>query len=143
MNLRKAYLLLYLTLYCTEHDERKFIHHMSIMAYKQFNPHPALADYVDAYWTATGDGNELKTEKILPDGCVDIIFNLGADCKTDNSTFTMQNEKAYLVGTMTRFKETDFYPETNLLGIRFKPAAFSAFYKFSSLHELTDRDSRV
>lgn len=109
------------------------------MAYNQFNPHPALANYIDAYWTATGDGNDLKTEKILPDGCVDIIFNLGADCKTDNSSFIMQNEKAYLVGTMTHFKETDFYPETNLLGIRFKPAAFSAFYKFSSLHELTDR----
>lgn len=109
------------------------------MAYNQFNPHPALAAYIDAYWTVAADGNELTTEKILPDGCVDIIFNLGADCKTDNSRFTMHNEKAYLVGTMTRFKETNVNPETNLLGIRFKPAAFSAFYKFSSLHEVTDQ----
>lgn len=109
------------------------------MAYNQFNPHPALADYIDAYWTVAADGNELKTEKILPDGCVDIIFNLGADCKTDNSSFTMHNEKVYLIGTMTRFKETNINPETNLLGIRFKPAAFSAFYKFNSLHEVTDQ----
>ena len=109
------------------------------MTYNQFNPHPALTDYIDAYWTVVGDGNELKIEKILPDGCVDIIFNLGADCKTDNSSFTMYNEKAYLVGTMTRFKETNMNLETNLLGIRFKPAAFSAFYKFSSLHEVTDQ----
>jgi AraC-like DNA-binding protein len=108
------------------------------MAYKQFNPHPALAGYIDAYWTATGDGKELKTAKILPDGCVDIIFNLGDDCKTDDSGFILQNEKAYLIGTMTRFKETYIHPQSSLLGIRFKPAAFSAFYKFASLHEVSD-----
>lgn len=108
------------------------------MIYTKINPHPTLANYIDAYWTATGDGKKLKTEKILPDGCVDIIFNLGADCKTDNGNFIMQNEKAYLVGTMTCFKETNMNPETKLLGIRFKPAAFSAFYKFSSLHEVRD-----
>lgn len=109
------------------------------MTYTQFNPHPALTDYIDAYWTANGDGKELTTEKILPDGCADIIFNLGDECKTDNNAFTMQNEKAYLVGTMTRFKETNMDSGTKLLGIRFKPAAFSAFYKFNSLHEVTDQ----
>jgi AraC-like DNA-binding protein len=109
------------------------------MTYTQFDPHPALAPYIDAYWTATGDGSELKIEKILPDGCVDIIFNLGADCETDNSTFTMKDEKAYLVGTMTSFKLTGMLPETKLLGIRFKPAAFSAFYNYASLHEVTDQ----
>jgi len=109
------------------------------MTYNQFDPHPALMDYIDAFWTATGDGKELTTEKILPDGCVDIIFNLGEDCKTDDNNFTMQNGKVYLVGTMTRFKKTNMNPGTNLLGIRFKPAAFSAFYKFSSLHEVTDQ----
>lgn len=109
------------------------------MIYSQFNPHPVLTDYIDAYWTVTGEEKELKTEKILPDGCVDIIFNLGADCKTGNSSFVMQNEKAYLVGTMTSFKETIMNPGTNLVGIRFKPAAFSAFYKFDSLHHVKDQ----
>ncbi len=110
------------------------------MNYNQFNPHPALSNYIDAFWTVKGEGKQLKTEKILPDGCVDIIFNLGEDCKTDNSRFTMQNGKVYVVGTMTSFKETKMNVETNLLGIRFKPAAFSAFYKkFNSLHEVTDQ----
>jgi AraC-like DNA-binding protein len=108
------------------------------MVYSQFKPHADLTNYIDAYWTVKGDKKELTTEKILPDGCVDLIFNLGEDCTTDNGKFTMKTNKTYLVGTMTRFKETNMNLETRLIGIRFKPAAFSTFYKFSSLHEVTD-----
>jgi AraC-like DNA-binding protein len=109
------------------------------MKYKQFHPHPALTPYIDAYWTVHGSMPQPRLEKILPDGCVDIIFNLGDDCRTDDNRFLMKSEKAYLVGTMTRYKETLMHEETHLLGIRFKPAAFSVFYNYTSLHELTDK----
>jgi AraC-like DNA-binding protein len=107
------------------------------MSYKQIKPHPALADYIDAYWTVSGNGRTKHTTKILPDGCVDIIINRGADYGVDNA-LTMQHGKAYVVGTMTRFKETILDAETDIVGIRFKPAAFSVFYTFCSLHEITD-----
>ena len=109
------------------------------MKYSQVNPDKSLASYIDAYWTAKGDSVNTVTEKILPDGCIDIIFNLGSDCITDNGALNMQSEKVYLVGTMTRFKETIMHSETNLIGVRFKPAGFSAFHKFSSLHEIIDK----
>jgi AraC-like DNA-binding protein len=109
------------------------------MRYSQVTPDKSLADYIDAYWTAKGDPINTVTEKILPDGCIDIIFNLGSDCITDNGAFNMQSEKVCLVGTMTRFKETLIHSETRLIGVRFKPAGFSAFHKFSSLHEITDK----
>lgn len=108
------------------------------MIYKQVKPHPILADYIDAFWTTTGNGETVVSEKILPDGCVDIILNLGDECKTDNGTFDIESEKAYLVGTMKQFKMVNITPHTKLLGIRFKPGAFSSFYKFTSLHEITD-----
>lgn len=108
------------------------------MIYTQFNPHPALSNYIDAYWTAEGEGNGLEAERILPDGCIDIIVSLGASCKTDNGNFLMENEKAYLVGTMTRVKEANLNRDSKLIGIRFKPGAFSFFYTFSSLHEVKD-----
>jgi AraC-like DNA-binding protein len=109
------------------------------MKYTEFKPAPALVPYIDAYWTATGDGIGLKTEKILPDACIDIIFNLGPDCQTESNTYLLKSEQAYLVGTMIRFKETLMQPETKLLGIRFKPAAFTVFYDYPSLHRLTDQ----
>jgi AraC-like DNA-binding protein len=102
------------------------------MAYTSISPHPELASYIDAYWSVKGSGEENTTSRILPDGCVDIIFNIGEDADS------MQSGRAYLVGTMTRPFDSEVTPGTRLLGIRFRPATFSAFYRFSSLHEITD-----
>ncbi|MBS1600036.1 MAG: helix-turn-helix transcriptional regulator [Bacteroidetes bacterium] len=109
------------------------------MNYSQFLPDTSIAKYIDAFWKVSGESSTSMIERILPDGCVDIIFNLGNDCKTDNGAFVMQSAKVYFVGTMTTFKETIMDSDTNLFGIRFKPGAFSAFYKFNSLHALTDK----
>jgi AraC-like DNA-binding protein len=108
------------------------------LSYQQFKPHPALASYIDAYWKVSGEGTKPVNERILPDCCVDIILNLGTNFVADASGFIMKNERAYLVGTMTRYKETIREPGTQLIGIRFKPAAFEQFYRFGALHELTD-----
>jgi len=108
------------------------------MIYQQFDPHPALMPYIDAYWIAKGDSSGPNTERILPDGCIDIILNSGADCLTEENTYLLANRKTYLIGTMTRFKENLMNSGTNLIGIRFKPAGFSAFYDHSSVYKLTD-----
>lgn len=102
------------------------------MEYRETIPHPVLAPYIDAYWSVQGAGQEMTVNKILPDGCVDIIFNRGEDVGD------MKSGKAYLIGAMTAPIESHVSPETRLLGIRFKPAAFCAFYTFSSLHAITD-----
>lgn len=109
------------------------------MIYQQFEPHPTLAPYIDAYWTATGDKSGSGREKILPDGCIDILFNLGEDCLTENDSFLLESSKAYLIGTMTRFKENTMQPDSHLLGIRFKPAAFTLFYEYPSIYKLADQ----
>ncbi len=109
------------------------------MIYTEFEPHPQLAPYIDAYWTAKGDEQQPRKETILPDGCIDIILNAGDDFTTDQQGTSMKHEKFYLVGTMTRHKETVMHNKINLLGIRFKPGAFSAFYQFDSLHEITNQ----
>jgi len=109
------------------------------LSYHQFKPHPALSSYIDAYWKVTGDGKEPTTERILPDCCIDIIINLGSDFISDHSGYKMEYDKAYLVGTMTRYKETVREADTHLVGVRFKPGAFGHFYRYGSLHELTDQ----
>jgi AraC-like DNA-binding protein len=108
------------------------------MGYREFLPHPSLRPYIDAYWTVESEDRYPTTHRIYPDGCIDIIINLGEDFSTDSHQFTMKTGGIYLVGTMTRYKDTVRQPGSSLLGIRFKPLGFPSFYKFHSLHEIKD-----
>ncbi|WP_409994871.1 DUF6597 domain-containing transcriptional factor [Chitinophaga pinensis] len=49
------------------------------MSYRQFKPHPDLANYIDAYWVVEGIRAQYIQSNILPDGCVDLILNLQDD----------------------------------------------------------------
>jgi len=102
-------------------------------------PHTFLSPYIDSYWKVTGSQYQLINQKILPDGCVDIILNVGEDIPDADGQFCLKNESAYLVGTMTKFKNSMLLPQTSLIGVRFKPAGFSFFYNFASLHEITNQ----
>jgi AraC-like DNA-binding protein len=108
------------------------------MPYREFKPHPALSPYIDAFWEVSEETNSF-TERIMPDCCIDIIINLGTDVVADDSGFIMKNEQAYLIGTMTRFKNTVREPGTRLIGIRFKPAGFVHFFNQGPLQEFTDQ----
>lgn len=109
------------------------------MSYRQYKPHPTLSEYIDAFWIVEGEGQSLIKSNILPDGCVDIIINMGDHCRNDSGAVTMESGRSYLVGTMTTSKASFVNADNKLVGIRFKPAAFAAFYKFSPLHAITDR----
>lgn len=109
------------------------------MTYTEYRPHLALAPYIDAYWQVIGDNMPMAVETILPDGCVDIIMNLGDDELPDPNGFFMRNEQSYLVGTMSRAIETTVSPQSHLIGVRFRPAWFAAFYRYESMHAFTDQ----
>ena len=108
------------------------------MVYQEFVPDLKLRPYIDAYWYLDGSKSESFVNLILPDGCIDIIYNLGEDSLTESGSVIFRNENVYLIGTMTRYKNSEVKPGTRLIGIRFKPGAFRCFYKFSSLHEITN-----
>ena len=45
--------------------------------FAEFRPSGRLAPYVDRYWLIRGRDLATVTSRVLPDGCIDIIFNLG------------------------------------------------------------------
>lgn len=108
------------------------------MIYQEFPPHPLLSPFIGAYWTAIGTSADGTAHKILPDGCIDIIINLGSDSPAGAQS-SLKYEQAYLVGAMTRFKYSVMLPGSHLLGVRFKPGGFGAFFNFGALHTLTDQ----
>lgn len=102
------------------------------MSYQEYQPHSALAPYIDAYWRVqTKALHQASVSRILPDGCVDVIINTGPATVSANEDTVMEPERAYLIGTMTSFSDTIQQPGAMLTGIRFKPAAFTLFYPLS------------
>ncbi|MDF2964578.1 MAG: hypothetical protein K0S39_6313 [Paenibacillus sp.] len=79
--------------------------------YREFLPSKGLESYVACYWTVdskTSDKNYLH--RIIPDGCVDIIFNLRAPSFSKG---------AFVVGLMTTFETICLSTNHSLFGIRF------------------------
>ncbi len=106
--------------------------------YRETAPHRALSPFIDAYWTVTGANTGYLPDKVLPDACVDIILNTGPGFPSEIGATQMDTGQAYLIGTMTRFKEMIRPPATRLIGIRFKPGGFPFFYDHVLLKNTAD-----
>ena len=95
------------------------------------HPVPApLAAEVACVWTRRASPGATGGHRVLPDGCVDVLFRFGAE------------PAALIVGTMT---EAIDVPATTdaFVGIRFRPGRAASFLgRLASLTaaELTDRD---
>ncbi|HEX5101920.1 MAG TPA: helix-turn-helix domain-containing protein [Polyangiaceae bacterium] len=77
----------------------------------QVAPPRALAAVVDAFWQHDGDEQRLR---ILPDGCMDFIFDL-------------ESGTARLIGAMTEASVVHVPRGTRSLGVRFLPGAAAAY----------------
>jgi AraC-like DNA-binding protein len=91
--------------------------------YTEIAPPADLAPYVDRLWLRTTGGGG-GVERVLPDGCVDVIVHV-------------ERGAAELVGTMTHAHEVVSGP-AELVAVRFKPGTAAALTR-CALAELTDR----
>ncbi len=109
------------------------------MHLQEVNPKHYLAQYIDKYWSFNSNKLSTGLDKIVPDGCIDIIINLGEPYIIECENMVLKSETAYLAGAITHFLQTKSLAGTNLVGVRFKAATFSCFYKTCSLHEVTNK----
>ncbi len=84
--------------------------------YREYSPDIRLSHLIEAYWIADGVVEKPFTQQIIPDGCVDIIFDF-------------KNWKdAQLVGTKTSLFEFSYQVGSiQMMGIRFTPGGITAF----------------
>jgi AraC-like DNA-binding protein len=107
------------------------------MEFVLHQPPPQLADSVKAIWCARGTKQEFEApEPIVPDGCVEIIFNLG-DRFIDAETGQLQ-PRDLLAGQMTRPVVALPTGDVDLIGVRFKTGRAGAALRIS-MHELQDQ----
>ena len=94
--------------------------------YREYPPSEALKPFVDCFWTRVGRPG-LET-RVLPDGAVDIIFDLAAPCPP---------MAAFVVGTMTAPVVVKPSRTCDYVAIRFHPGGAQPLFG-TSMRELSD-----
>lgn len=104
--------------------------------FREYAPAPQLAQYIETYWFSSIDGTNATPVadcpmRILPDGCVDLLFNL-SECGSHG----LKPFAPHIVGTMTAWQDVGL--DIAMMGIRFRPCAIAAFTRVP-VYEFTDR----
>jgi AraC-like DNA-binding protein len=95
--------------------------------YTEIAPNFQLRPFVECFWTSETTREATSGHRVLPDGCVDLIFDL-----------TPGFEAAYWVGTMTKTLVVEGSRRRRLLGLRFQPGGAKGLLGLR-LRELTDQ----
>ncbi len=92
------------------------------LAYTEHLPPPDLAPWVACFWRIRGtvDGGAPYFHRVLPDGCADLLFDLGSARRAGGSP-------ADLVGPMSQASLHPMQGTVDLLGIRLRPGVVNVF----------------
>ncbi|WP_345085124.1 helix-turn-helix transcriptional regulator [Nemorincola caseinilytica] len=102
-------------------------------------PSPPLAAYVKCIWSLQVDGEPgiLHKEKILPDGCIELIFHYGDKYRQydSNEGYVLQ-PRSFVHGQMKSYIEVGPTGHTGMVAARFYPHGLAMFTKVP-MQELT------
>ncbi|HKY27919.1 MAG TPA: helix-turn-helix domain-containing protein [Pyrinomonadaceae bacterium] len=113
-----------------------------MISYTEKLPSPALQKDVECFWFASGAGNlpASAPERILPDGCLELIFHLGSQFQRWSAVVGWQDQpRSFVVGELTKFLLVRPSGHASIMGVRFRPRGAYRFLRFS-LDEFTDQN---
>ena len=110
------------------------------MRYSEIPSRPPLNRFVECFWTLEGDGPSAAgtPERILPDGCVELILNFGERFSQHQNNQRELQPRHFLVGQMSGPILISPNGAVQLLGIRFHPGGTAPFLRVP-MNELTDQ----
>jgi len=108
------------------------------MNYRELKPRYPLSSFVECFWTLESDAPATNPERILPDGCIELILNFGAEFSQHCEAQQQLQPRNFLVGQMTGPILISPTGAVQLIGIRFHPGGTLPFLRLP-LHEITDR----
>jgi AraC-like DNA-binding protein len=108
------------------------------MHYSEVKPQSPLDRFVECFWTLESEVPVSSPERILPDGCVELILNFGAEFSQHSGAESKLQPRNFLVGQMTGPIVISPTGAVTLLGIRFHPGGTLPFVRMP-LHEITDQ----
>jgi len=108
--------------------------------YTEFHPLHPLNNFVECFWTLDGDGRSSPSqpERILPDGCVELILNFASPFAQHNNGAEAVQPRNFIVGQMTQPILISPTGQVQVIGIRFHPGGTAPFFHLP-MHELTNQ----
>ena len=108
------------------------------MRYREIIPQLPLNKHVECFWTLESSVPSAQPERILPDGCIELILNFGDRFSQHCDQTRKLQPKNFLVGQMTGPIMISSSGPVQLIGIRFHPGGTLPFLRMP-LHEVTDQ----
>lgn len=99
------------------------------MDYQTYLPPPDLSPFVKCYWTLVDVNNQKpERQRIVPDGCMELIFQLGDIYKqyTSDDAFLLQ-PRCFVFGQITQTLDIEPTGRTETFAVRFHPNGFKPF----------------
>lgn len=115
------------------------------MHYDEILPSPHLRKYIKCFWVLAqiDDSFPNSSETVLPDGLMEIVFNLADRFRRYYSNGKIEIQPtAIMVGQMRQAIQIEPLGKINLFGVRFQTIGAYHFFKFS-MDELTDKIERL
>jgi AraC-like DNA-binding protein len=95
--------------------------------YEEWLPGPGLEGIVTAYWSVAGDTPKGSSPVILPDGHIEVVFNLGDRVTLEGPAYTGDQPDRVVVGPLSRAVRMKYEGQVHTFGIRFHPARGASF----------------
>jgi AraC-like DNA-binding protein len=102
------------------------------MVYLERAPNPLLRSWVRTLWYCRAPRAPHRRERVLPNGCMQIILNLSRNYLTDCGEDGKANRRlprAIVVGTRARYEVVDTADMEEIAGILFQPGGFAGLFR--------------
>jgi AraC-like DNA-binding protein len=99
------------------------------MHYREMAPSRALAPWVRCFWALEDHlaAGEHATERIVPDGCMEIVFSLGDPLHGLHDGISVKRPDMVVVGEIRRHVLVVAHGSLRLVGVRFHPGGLAPF----------------
>ena len=102
------------------------------MVYLEETPNPLLRSWIRTLWYCRAPKVPHRRERVLPNGCMQIIVNLSrnylTDCREDREA-SIKLPRAIVAGTRARYVLVDTTDMEELAGISFVPGGFAGLFR--------------
>jgi AraC-like DNA-binding protein len=102
------------------------------MVYLQQVPSPALRSWVHSLWYCNAPKMPRGRERVLPNGCVQIILNLSREYLTDcgeDGTAHERHSRGIVVGVRDRYQIVDTADMEETAGVVIRPGGFTGLFR--------------